>query len=189
MYRNWRYEQELDSLLWKIDYKDIKMHENENSSVQKPTRTTHPLIRTSQVSLSSNPDADFRYSTIFTPIGLYKGQLYAIKKIRKKSVDITREMKMELKIVSLKFFLDHDHYLINVFASFQLRDIRHDNLNAFIGACTEPPNICIITEYCSRGSLKDVLENDDVRLDNMFIASLVFDLIRVEIDARFIPLK
>ena len=60
-----------------------------------------------------------------------------------------------------------------------LRDIRHDNLNAFIGACTEPPNICIITEYCTRGSLKDVLENDDVKLDNMFIASLVGDIIRV----------
>lgn len=100
LYRNWRYEQELDSLLWKIDYKDIQMHESEASGIQKQTRATHPLIRTSQVSLSSNPDADFRYSTIFTPIGLYKGQLYAIKKIRKKSVDITREMKMELKIVS-----------------------------------------------------------------------------------------
>lgn len=100
LYRNWRYEQELDSLLWKIDFKDIQMHENDSSGVQKPTRATHPLIRTSQVSLSSNPDADFRYSTIFTPIGLYKGQLYAIKKIRKKSVDITREMKMELKVVS-----------------------------------------------------------------------------------------
>jgi guanylate cyclase, other len=102
LYRNWRYEQELDSLLWKIDYKDIQMHESESNGIQKQTRATHPLIRTSQVSLSSNPDADFRYSTIFTPIGLYKGQLYAIKKIRKKSVDITREMKMELKVVSLK---------------------------------------------------------------------------------------
>lgn len=101
LYRNWRYEQELDSLLWKIDFKDIQMHENESTAAQKQTRATHPLIRTSQVSLSSNPDADFRYSTIFTPIGLYKSQLYAIKKIRKKSVDITREMKMELKIVSL----------------------------------------------------------------------------------------
>lgn len=96
-------------------------------------QTTHPLIRTSQVSLSSNPDLDFRYSTIFTPIGLYKGQLYAIKKVKKKSIDITREMKKELKL---------------------LRDMRHDNLNAFIGACTEPPNICIITDYCNRGSLK-----------------------------------
>lgn len=179
LYRNWRYEQELDSLLWKIDFKDIQMHDSESNGIQKQTRATHPLIRTSQVSLSSNPDADFRYSTIFTPIGLYKGQLYAIKKIRKKSVDITREMKMELKIVSRstgKFLSDLFHH-----SSFQLRDIRHDNLNAFIGACTEPPNICIITEYCSRGSLKDVLENDDVKLDNMFIASLVFDLIRVSL--------
>lgn len=25
VYRNWRYEQELDSLLWKIDYKDIQI--------------------------------------------------------------------------------------------------------------------------------------------------------------------
>ena len=104
LYRNWRYEQELDSLLWKIDFKEIQMHENDTVCAQKQTRSTHPLIRTSQVSLSSNPDADFRYSSIFTPIGLYKGQLYAIKKIRKKSVDITREMKMELKMVRIFFF-------------------------------------------------------------------------------------
>jgi hypothetical protein len=27
LYRNWKYEQELDSLLWKIDFRDIKMHD------------------------------------------------------------------------------------------------------------------------------------------------------------------
>ncbi|KRG06744.1 uncharacterized protein Dmoj_GI13925, isoform B [Drosophila mojavensis] len=158
LYRNWRYEQELDSLLWKIDFREVQVHDNEREQqTQKATRSTHPLIRTSQVSLSSNPDADFRYTTIFTPIGLYKGQLYSIKKVRKKSVDITREMKKELKL---------------------LRDARHDNICAFIGACTEPPNICIISEYCTRGSLKDILENEDVKLDNMFIASMVADIIR-----------
>nr|XP_017036606.1 speract receptor isoform X3 [Drosophila kikkawai] len=130
--------------------------------------STHPLIRTSQVSLSSNPDADFRYTTIFTPIGLYKGQLYAIKKVRKKSVDITREMKKELKL---------------------LRDARHDNICAFIGACTDPPNICIISEYCTRGSLKDILENEDVKLDNMFIASMVADIIRGVIYLHESPIR
>lgn len=40
LYRNWRYEQELDSLLWKVDFKEIQMHENdkENNSQQKQTR-------------------------------------------------------------------------------------------------------------------------------------------------------
>ncbi|XP_055383503.1 speract receptor [Condylostylus longicornis] len=168
LYRNWRYEQELDSLLWKIDFREIQMHEKEEQTGQKLTRSTHPLIRTSQVSLSSNPDADFRYSTIYTPIGLYKNQLYAIKKVPKKSIDITREMKKELKL---------------------LRDSRHDNICAFIGACTDPPNICIISEYCTRGSLKDILENEDVKLDNMFIASMVADIIRGVIYLHESPIR
>lgn len=31
-YRNWRYEQELDSLLWKIDFKDIQMNDGDTNS-------------------------------------------------------------------------------------------------------------------------------------------------------------
>lgn len=32
VYRNWRYEQELDSLLWKVDYKDIQVNDPEQAS-------------------------------------------------------------------------------------------------------------------------------------------------------------
>ncbi|XP_026479460.1 guanylate cyclase 32E-like [Ctenocephalides felis] len=180
-YRNWRYEQELDNLLWKIDFREIQLsgangakddqddsRKQKNTATAKITRANHPLVRTSQVSLSSNPDADFRYSAIFTPIGLYRGRIVAIKNIRKKSIDLTREMKKELKL---------------------MRDIRHDNLNQFIGACTESPDICILSEYCNRGSLRDILENEDVKLDNMFIASLVGDIIRGMIYLHESPLR
>lgn len=35
----------------------------------------------------------------------------------------------------------------------RLREIRHDNVNSFIGASVEPMRILVITDYCSKGSL------------------------------------
>lgn len=34
LYRNWRYEQELDSLLWKVNYKDIQIKEEKEETLQ-----------------------------------------------------------------------------------------------------------------------------------------------------------
>lgn len=59
-----------------------------------------------------------------------------------------------------------------------MRDMRHENLVPFIGACVETGYIAILTQLCARGSLEDVLSNSNYRLDNMFIASLVGDLIK-----------
>jgi len=63
--------------------------------------------------------------------------------------------------------------------STQIREVRHDNLNPFIGACVDPGAVCVLTEYCSRGSLLDILGNQSLKLDSMFVASLVFDIIKV----------
>ncbi|KAH0719411.1 hypothetical protein KY290_016340 [Solanum tuberosum] len=36
---------------------------------------------------------------------------------------------------------------------FIMRKIRHKNVVQFIGACTRPPNLCIVTEFMTRGSI------------------------------------
>ncbi|KAM7514026.1 hypothetical protein LguiA_003609 [Lonicera macranthoides] len=38
-----------------------------------------------------------------------------------------------------------------------LRKVRHKNVVQFIGACTRPPSLCIVTEFMSRGSVYDFL--------------------------------
>ncbi|XP_054763655.2 speract receptor-like [Lytechinus pictus] len=94
---------------------------------------------------------------VFTRVGRYNHTLVAIKPVHKKHIEMSRILRKELK---------------------EMRDLCHPNLCQFIGACPDPPNICILTEYCTRGSLQDILENDDIKLDEMFIASLVSDIVK-----------
>ncbi|XP_068569955.1 retinal guanylyl cyclase 2 [Cebidichthys violaceus] len=59
-----------------------------------------------------------------------------------------------------------------------LKDIRHENVNPFLGFFLDCGVFAIVTEFCSRGSLEDLLLNDDVKLDWMFKSSLLLDLIK-----------
>lgn len=36
----------------------------------------------------------------------------------------------------------------------KVRDLSHENLNPFIGACIESPNILLVWSYCKKGSLQ-----------------------------------
>lgn len=67
----------------------------------------------------------------------------------------------------------------NFFFHKQMRDIRHENLNPFLGFFHDCGVFAIVNEFCSRGSLEDLLRNEDVKLDWMFKSSLLLDLIKV----------
>lgn len=60
-----------------------------------------------------------------------------------------------------------------------MKDMRHENVNPFLGFFHDCGVFAIVTEFCSRGSLEDLLRNDDVKLDWMFKSSLLLDLIKV----------
>ncbi|XP_061195190.1 receptor-type guanylate cyclase Gyc76C-like [Saccostrea echinata] len=90
-------------------------------------------------------------------VGSYKGTMVSIKILTRKSLDMNQSLKKQLYI---------------------RKELTHDNINKFIGVCVESPHLYIVTQYCARGSLKDILKNEDIYLDDMFIASLVADLIK-----------
>ncbi|XP_076144493.1 retinal guanylyl cyclase 2 [Alosa pseudoharengus] len=59
-----------------------------------------------------------------------------------------------------------------------MKELRHENVNSFLGFFHDCGVFAIMTEYCTRGSLEDLLINDDVPLDWMFKSSLIMDLIK-----------
>ncbi|XP_032677580.1 retinal guanylyl cyclase 2 isoform X2 [Odontomachus brunneus] len=59
-----------------------------------------------------------------------------------------------------------------------IQGLRHENLNPLIGCLNEPTRPCLVSEYCSRGSLEDVLVQDEIKLDWSFRLSLLTDLVR-----------
>lgn len=70
---------------------------------------------------------------MFAQTGHYRGVVMRIKELKfSKKKEISRDDMKELRF---------------------LRDIRHDNLNSFIGACVEPMRILLLTDYCAKGSL------------------------------------
>ena len=98
---------------------------------------------------------------------VFKGRLWgtdvAIKKLKLKDIDmqdkLVEDLKREIAILS---------------------NLRHPNMVLYIGACTKPPNVCIVTEWCDRGSLNTALHGVDtimpVRVRRRRMFSVCVDL-------------
>lgn len=149
IYRRWKIEQEIEGLLWKIDPNEIHGYPHLDNMMSSPSK----LSLVSAMSYESRCGGQ-----VFAQTGHYHGVMVRIKELKfSKKKDISRDVMKEMRI---------------------LREIRHGNLNSFIGACVEPMRILLITDYCTKGSLYDIIENEDIKLDDMFIASLIHDLIK-----------
>ncbi|NXT26015.1 ANPRB protein, partial [Syrrhaptes paradoxus] len=153
IFRKLMLEKELASMLWRIRWDELQFGSPERYHKAAGSRLTLSLRGSSYGSLMTTHG---KYQ-IFANTGHFKGNVVAIKHINKKRIELTRQVLFELK---------------------HMRDIQFNHLTRFIGACIDPPNICIVTEYCPRGSLQDVLENESINLDWMFRYSLINDIIK-----------
>uniref|UniRef100_A0A3P8VRS1 Guanylate cyclase n=1 Tax=Cynoglossus semilaevis TaxID=244447 RepID=A0A3P8VRS1_CYNSE len=49
----------------------------------------------------------------------------------------------------------------------QMKEMKHENLVQFFGVCVEPPNVCLVIQYCMKGSLKVSLTINTIPLPIM----------------------
>ncbi|KAL7117747.1 hypothetical protein ACP275_03G092800 [Erythranthe tilingii] len=73
--------------------------------------------------------------------GIYLGEDVAIKVLRSEHLNNSLEVEFAQEVAIL-------------------REVRHENIVSFIGACTKLPHLCIITEYMPRGSLYEYLHKN-----------------------------
>ncbi|KAM9309583.1 atrial natriuretic peptide receptor 1-like [Pholidichthys leucotaenia] len=152
IYRRMKLEKELVAQLWRISWVDIQMS-NLEKVLRSGSRITLSLRGSNYGSLMTGDG----HLQVFAKTGYYKGNIVAIKYCNRKRIELNRKVLFELK---------------------HIRDVQNEHLTRFIGACIDHPNICIITEYCPRGSLQDILENDSITLDWMFKYSLINDIVK-----------
>ena len=137
--RHYQYEQKLARLLWKVDWKDVRiMFENlevgsqdvieqVGSKLQDPCQNHHVIspvniFQDIHKSTLVGNSLVFCYSPMRkngllwkkpTTVGTYRGNLVVIRKVNKKSVDLNRNILKELNSVSRKWresnFIMHAH--------------------------------------------------------------------------------
>ncbi|XP_071139406.1 atrial natriuretic peptide receptor 1-like isoform X5 [Mytilus edulis] len=172
IYRHIKLEAELAEMNWRVKWEDIMFGTMENDkklrrqgSTLSLTRDTHKRSSTEKLSIASSCSrdtiavhlSDVGQRQLFTKTGYYRGAIVAIKSIDKTNITINKPLLLEIK---------------------KIKDLQNDHIVRFLGACIDPPNMCIITEYCQKGSLQDVLENEQIKLDWMFRYSLMQDILR-----------
>ncbi|XP_071139419.1 atrial natriuretic peptide receptor 1-like isoform X13 [Mytilus edulis] len=163
IYRHIKLEAELAEMNWRVKWEDIMFGTMENDKKLRRQGSTLSLTRKLSIASSCSRDtiavhlSDVGQRQLFTKTGYYRGAIVAIKSIDKTNITINKPLLLEIK---------------------KIKDLQNDHIVRFLGACIDPPNMCIITEYCQKGSLQDVLENEQIKLDWMFRYSLMQDILR-----------
>ncbi|KAI0237466.1 hypothetical protein LSAT2_012004 [Lamellibrachia satsuma] len=151
-YRTRKKEEQLLAMPWKINYADIVFTSTDFRSVLS-------MHMKSVRSMKGQSDALSMYSDGDSPphAATYRDVTVSVQQISIASLVLARKDLVEINL---------------------RREMAHENITTFVGACIDPPNMCVLTTYCSKGSLQAILLNDDIRLDWVFKNSIILDIVK-----------
>ncbi|XP_046575991.1 retinal guanylyl cyclase 2-like [Haliotis rubra] len=133
----------------------LKKDKGKGSRMMKSTMFDKPdLVKASEPNRST---VSINELSDYTETARYNGDLVHVKDLRIKGFEVKSKIMTHVRI---------------------LRDMRHENLNPCVGLLVDPVKSSLVMEYCSRGSLEDVIHNEDIKLDWDFKLSLLSDLVR-----------
>jgi serine/threonine protein kinase len=90
-------------------------------------------------------------------IGVYRNLPVFVRRIGGSKVHLTRKLRIEIMDVM---------------------ELRHPKLVELVGVCLQPPDVCVVTEHCSKGTLTEVLANPDLNFNWLFKLSFMSDISR-----------
>ncbi|XP_060068241.1 atrial natriuretic peptide receptor 1-like [Ylistrum balloti] len=174
--RRYRRQKLLKSMLWQVRFEEIdfvtallnvsvrasfKTQGMRRSNTKKNLMKTKSLER-NNMAYKGSPDQSplnchkpDHGSTMFGSVAYIRGSLVSVKRMSRNSVNVTKDVLQELN---------------------HLMELKHQNVCAFVGACVDPGRILLLWEYCPKGSLQDVIWNQNIKLDRMFMFALTQDI-------------
>ncbi|XP_053286495.1 atrial natriuretic peptide receptor 2 isoform X1 [Pleuronectes platessa] len=145
---------------WIINYKNIIFGRvcwigNGSTTSLQHVKSYSTISQTTDVTVCTGVSNSFKQGII--QLGIYDGRTVAVKNLQKKHFTLSKTIRREVK---------------------EVRQLDHPNLCKFIGGSIEVPYVCIITEHCPKGSMSDVLLNDDIPINWGFRLSFATDIAR-----------
>lgn len=58
-------------------------------------------------------------------------------------------------------------------------DMKHDNVNEFVGVCLDAPHVCVLMLYAHKGSVQDLINNESINMSSELRMSLATDIVKV----------
>ncbi|XP_067259449.1 atrial natriuretic peptide receptor 1 isoform X1 [Chanodichthys erythropterus] len=152
LYRKYKLQEEASKMLWTVNAEDVIMMEHHSSTVPTKSHRSKPIQASLESIIISMQDKPSAQRT-----AVYKGTICSVCFLNLRSTHLNSELLAEFK---------------------QCRDLTHYNLCKFIGVALETHQPFVLTEYCPKGSLQDILKNESIKLDWTFKYSLMLDIVK-----------
>ncbi|OWA52162.1 Atrial natriuretic peptide receptor 2 [Hypsibius exemplaris] len=197
VYRQIQWRKELNNLDWLAAWHEIYIHqrvtsirtasvaasqyaapenpENPKGNAPPPpapqgdrNRSVHRLGSKSTHSLQKSFTTKESVMRTTTIVASLRNTLTLMRPCPGASVQLSAELRAEVRVV---------------------KSFTCESLLKFLAACIEPDHVTVMSEYCSRGSLQDVLQNDTIALDWVFRFSFINDIVSALLYLQASPLQ